>query len=539
MKNTILFLMVVAIIAPSAIRAQDTTVHCPMPCGNESFPYIFCSFTGHQTAHCSTNPHDGTNGVPAMSKMPGCVNVIPPDTSADFQPSGDTPPFTETRPTPPDRETIFERYKNAGLENELSGIPGPPPWDIPYDVGDNADVWWGDDPSSFGPALDQWNLDSSNFLAGLGWELIDTSGLGDHAIAAISYGNDGYGWLWEEYDHEETTYDSLLSSYETDSTNYANGLDQPYDQVWNNGSANGDAQEDLHAWLGVCNLTGDITCCILVKGDSNVTHWPGNYQGGATGKIGYAVGHTYGTPGCPDGSGCPDPANRYITYNTTNNFYYKNNFNIRTISPEYQLHSTIPLVGWYTGPGPDPGVINQGYNDFSFQEIIEHEMGHWLGLMHPDSILSGDTCKNNYNYCKSSIPGYWMLMGSSQAKQNIAPRGLGSDDSCMFAKLYCPTISDTTLGVSQPQVPDWFNPEVFPNPSNGEMTLTFGVHIRSFTQIDIYDILGNAMKEVSSGYSNAGTQSISLGTETLPPGNYVCQVRVGDMVSYINLVITK
>jgi hypothetical protein len=44
---------------------------------------------------------------------------------------------------------------------------------------------------------------------------------------------------------------------------------------------------------------------------------------------------------------------------------------------------------------------------------------------------------------------------------------------------------------------------------------------------------------VFDGYLNVGPQSISLGTETLPSGNYVCRVRVGDRVSYINLAITK
>ncbi len=517
MKRILFFLAIAVAISVSAVRAQDTIVHCPIPCGNESFPYIFCTVTGYQIAQCSTNPNDMSGLVAAKSKMPGCVTVIPPDTGVDFQPSGDAPPFTET---PPDRQTIFDDYESSSY--------GPPPWMELYDPDSD---YWSDDSLAYAVGWAQWNLDSGTFLAGDTQEHTYFDNLDfNQQSAYLNYTEHDYQKLWEVYNAEEST-------YETDSTNYANGLDQPYDQVWNSGSASSDAHSDLNAWLAICHLTGDSTCCILVKPDTNVNHFPGNYQMSASGKLGYPVAFTYGTPGCPDGGACPNSSYRYITYNATNNFFYQNNADAFQPVPSYQLHPS-PLMGWYTGPGPDANAANQGYYDFSFQEVIEHEIGHWLGLLHPDSIIRGDTCANNYNYCKDSIPGYWMLMGSKQAQSNIPPRGLGADDSCMFAKLYCPTVSDTTLGVSTPQTPDWFNPEVYPNPSTGGMTLTFGVEERSFTQIDIYDILGNALKEVFIGYTETN-QSISLGTETLPSGNYVCRVRVGDQVSYINLAITK
>jgi hypothetical protein len=71
------------------------------------------------------------------------------------------------------------------------------------------------------------------------------------------------------------------------------------------------------------------------------------------------------------------------------------------------------------------------------------------------------------------------------------------------------------------------------------VTLTFDVEDRSFVQVTIYDLLGKEVNIVSSGYDEQGPQSISLGTESLPSGNYVCRVRVGDRAAYINLVIKK
>ena len=77
------------------------------------------------------------------------------------------------------------------------------------------------------------------------------------------------------------------------------------------------------------------------------------------------------------------------------------------------------------------------------------------------------------------------------------------------------------------------------NPANGGMTLTFDVESRSFVQIGIYDMLGKEINIVSSGYDEEGAHTISLGTESLPSGNYVCRVRVGDRVSCINLAVVK
>jgi hypothetical protein len=52
-------------------------------------------------------------------------------------------------------------------------------------------------------------------------------------------------------------------------------------------------------------------------------------------------------------------------------------------------------------------------------------------------------------------------------------------------------------------------------------------------------MLGTPVLAVSSDYESEGQHTISLGTESLPSGNYVCRVRVGADVSYINLVVKK
>jgi hypothetical protein len=181
---------------------------------------------------------------------------------------------------------------------------------------------------------------------------------------------------------------------------------------------------------------------------------------------------------------------------------------------------------------------------------MEHEIGHWLGLEHPEwgpSNTADYSCPNCYtnnplwtvdtngNGTMHST-GFMTVMAQSNNFPNDTALLLTNEDSCEFKKLYCPEDVSVKLG---PNPNDWFNPEVFPNPSNGGMTLTFTTIAESLTQVSIYDMLGNQVRMVFDGYTNAGPQSISLGTESLHSGNYVCRVRVGDQVNYINLAITK
>ena len=132
-----------------------------------------------------------------------------------------------------------------------------------------------------------------------------------------------------------------------------------------------------------------------------------------------------------------------------------------------------------------------------------------------------------------------------------APVPLTSEDECQFQKLYCNTCADSSgdtlkgpapcaydAGVSAPER-DEFEANIHPNPSTGAMELDYTLTNFALVQVSIYNVLGVQVLQVFSGYEPVGTQSISLGTESLPSGNYVCRVRVGDQVNYINLSITK
>jgi hypothetical protein len=195
---------------------------------------------------CSNSPHE--DGNPAMSWIPSCVEVDAMVPQGIWQPQTPVPDFTEVPPTPPDRETIYERYINAA---RTLWYLFSPPEDSTYD----DDQWiWNYDESAYDAALAQWNLDSSNFLSGSPPELLDTSVLDTNAQgAALNYHAQDVGWLWEELEHEDSTYNDSLSTYAADSTRHFTGNDVPYTQIWNQTQADTDANDALQEWLNQCS----------------------------------------------------------------------------------------------------------------------------------------------------------------------------------------------------------------------------------------------------------------------------------------------
>jgi hypothetical protein len=378
----------------------------------------------------------------------------------------------------------------------------------------------------------QWVSDSTNFMNGDPLVEPDT--------------NDGTKYhthlerlevqlLWEQDQGFVDKYNADYGLYLSEVQAHTDGTDVDYKQVWNSDVANTDGLLDLNAWLGICGMKGDAACpCILVKPNSNIADWQGNYTPEDTGS--YPLARTHGLDAYCSNGPCPDIATQYIEYNISNSYLYKNNEDKVIINNDYILHPSAPLESWYTGPAV-PGVYF-GYSDHSFRDLIEHEIGHFLSMQHADRVTDDSVqCPNNYTQCRKKIPNYWMMMSTAGFRAGEAPKGLGPDDICMFKKMYCPD----QLGVApaQNEEPEPPSPEVYPNPSNGGMTLSYTVSKYSFVQVMIYDALGNVVHESYSAYEAAGSRSISLGSELLPSGHYACRVRVGERVSYINLVISK
>jgi hypothetical protein len=528
MKRLIVLIPLALLLISKGTFAQGSG-KCTTPCWEQSFLYQFCPpATTTIVLGCSATPNDDPLGTPIKAYLPGEVAIFDESTiDTLWQPSDSVAVFTGT---PPDRQTIFDNYHNSDY--------GPPPWTEPYDPDSD---FWSDDSLAYAVGWAQWDLDSATFLAGDTQEYTYYDNLDfNQQSAFLFYVEHDYQELWE-------IYDPLDSTYLADSAFYAGGFQVQYAQAWSDSQAATDAQNALNHWLGVCPISPDgSTCTIHIMLDPTVSDWSSG-----TDPDPKDIFANTPLPKCDEAS-CAD-VQRVTTVNTSPAFLYQsNNAKNWFPNPAYKLHAA-PKMMWYTGTGLPlmPNIYYYGgYEVHSFYQLMEHEIGHWLGLEHPEwgpSNTADYSCPNCYTNnplwtvdtngnATMHSTGFMTVMAQSNNFPNDTALLLTNEDSCEFKKLYCPEDVSVKLG---PNPNDWFNPEVFPNPTNGGMTLTFTTIAESLTQVSIYDVLGHQMRMVFDGYSNAGPQSISLGTETLPSGNYVCRVRVGDQVNYINIAITK
>jgi len=79
---------------------------------------------------------------------------------------------------------------------------------------------------------------------------------------------------------------------------------------------------------------------------------------------------------------------------------------------------------------------------------------------------------------------------------------------------------------------------VYPNPANTQVTLTFGLAQTTDVIIDILDLTGRVVMPVTKEKTQAGTTSKTIQTGNLAKGNYIIRLNVNGMVSQqkINIV---
>ncbi len=504
-------------LTPLSGPRKPATATCNLECCQESFPYDFCNSKGQKITICSKDPENDPAGSPAKAFFPGCVtmmNSMPPD--GLFMPTTDPPqlpPIDVQEPDQNDPNFAYDYYVWSGASGQLgvdqyqwsTGQPPIPPT-VQFDPGIEPICCLDDPPDCDTDTCEQWHADEDAYDAYLG--------------SSEQYFSDDSAWT-------------------ASATDYA--------QIWNDADAQADATEALMEWENVCAppvQPDGPSCCIHVYLDNNSRDFGGTTKAGQTvdndGNAGY--------PKCGE-STCAD-LTRFIEINISTAF---TNQDLQSAVPnvaEYTYYAVHP-TGFYTDRQFNPKVYS-GFSVGSFFNLIQHEIGHFLGLHHPE----GDPGQGDYFSCTNCYTanpvyfvtgaynpdGYQTIMAQNNIQVNEPTFELTDEDKCQFQKLYCPDNVDWAAcpaGVKEPSAVSPAGPEVYPNPTNGACQLSFDVPIRDFVQIAIYDVLGNRLRLVTSDYENAGTRSISLGTESLPPGHYVCRIRVGENVTYLNVAIER
>jgi len=79
----------------------------------------------------------------------------------------------------------------------------------------------------------------------------------------------------------------------------------------------------------------------------------------------------------------------------------------------------------------------------------------------------------------------------------------------------------------------------YPNPSNGETTITFEIPDNSQTKAELFDMMGQRIATLLDLKMIAGEYSFNLNTASLSPGSYVCQLRSCGEVARITIIVIK
>ena len=237
-----------------------------------------------------------------------------------------------------------------------------------------------------------------------------------------------------------------------------------------------------------------------------------------------------------------------------------------------------PDQGIYTGmldiydeslPGMDidlTGVCNGNYfivsitdPDNNFREISDNN--NWVsapitlsGQNPPSSFVPTFTYWSSngftFNYQNTSVPGnyIWDFGDGNIDSVNFNTTHTYATGGNYTVKLIsrdnCYTVSSqvifVTVGVNEP-VGTFSGFTAFPNPTSGELTVSWHLNSGSQSDLELYSIQGEKVWSKGLGKLDPGpfVYKVNLRENNIAPGTYLLRLRTGDMTEVIRLVHLK
>ncbi len=237
-----------------------------------------------------------------------------------------------------------------------------------------------------------------------------------------------------------------------------------------------------------------------------------------------------------DQSNCQEDV-RFIRLNRTPGFLFYGNDPKQQADQRYWLHS-VQRGALYTGSSvPSPVPFAPDYFAISFRELMEHEIGHYFGLLHPDQVVGKDPngndiiCQNNATHCEEVI-----VMTAGLGK-NESPHPLTDDDKCMFKKLYCTDCENDVR--NDRKIYGFTQPSIYPNPASGNAFLEYSLSNENKVEISIFNMLGEKVIDVVNESQASGGHIVSLPTRYLSSGEYICLLNLGAKTYTLHFIISK
>ena len=88
-------------------------------------------------------------------------------------------------------------------------------------------------------------------------------------------------------------------------------------------------------------------------------------------------------------------------------------------------------------------------------------------------------------------------------------------------------------------VTDYYLAQNFPNPFNPNTQIEFGLKKRSFVSLNIYDILGNLVKEILNRELSAGVYKVNVNASDLTSGVYFYNLSTEDFIQAKKMILLK
>jgi len=81
--------------------------------------------------------------------------------------------------------------------------------------------------------------------------------------------------------------------------------------------------------------------------------------------------------------------------------------------------------------------------------------------------------------------------------------------------------------------------QIFPNPTNGNSTLTYSIQQKENVRFEIYDVTGKLIYTENKPEQNAGEYSVVVPMEKLSDGIYFCRFTAGQITNTMRIVKTE
>ena len=104
-------------------------------------------------------------------------------------------------------------------------------------------------------------------------------------------------------------------------------------------------------------------------------------------------------------------------------------------------------------------------------------------------------------------------------------------------KYYTDTFAVSTVSVPEIYTNNQIQLENYPNPVKNFTTIRFSLPESSIASINVYDLNGKLIKNLTTEYFKAGTYEIGWQTENLKSGYFVCTLNAGKYSKSIRILL--